>query len=77
MERMRRLAGISKIFSDLNLNGDAPVRVQPKLGEWQPLRVPVTAEKKKARFTVTVATISVAVALFWLGDMFYKMLMGG
>ena len=74
---MRRLlSGVGHIFSDLNLNGDTPVRVQPKLGEWSPLRVPTTAQKKRARLTVTFATLSVTVALFLLGDFFYKTLMG-
>lgn len=74
---MRRfVAGIGHVFSDLNLNGDTPVRVQPKLGEWSPLRVPTTAQKKRARLTVMFATASATVALFFLGDFFYKTLMG-
>lgn len=74
---MRRIAeGIRHIFSDLNLNGDTPVRVQPNLGEWSPLRVPTTAQKKRARFTVSFAAVGAAVALFVLGDFFYKTLMG-
>lgn len=74
---MRRfVAGLRHIFSDLNLNGDTPVRVQPNLGEWAPVRVPTTAQKKRARYTVVFASVSVTVALFLLGDFFYKALMG-
>lgn len=65
-----------QLFSDLNLNGDAPVRVQPALGEWEPQRVPTTAQKKKARITVSIAFVAVTVALFYLGNFFYKILMG-
>lgn len=73
---MRRLAGIRQIFSDLNLNGEVPVRVQPRLGEWEPKRVPTTREKKRARLQVTIAFIVLVIALFYLGNMFYKILMG-
>lgn len=64
------------MFSDLNLNGAAPVRVQPQLGEWEPKRVPTTRQKKKARITVSIAFVATVVALFLLGDFFYKTLMG-
>ncbi len=65
-----------QLFSDLNLNGDSPVRVQPGIGEWGPVRVPSTAEKKMARITVTTVTISITVALWFLGRFFYRALMG-
>ncbi|MPM49257.1 hypothetical protein SDC9_95985 [bioreactor metagenome] len=64
------------IFSDLNLNSDIPVRVQPKVGEWGPQRVPTTKQKKRVRFTVTGIFSAVVVALFLLGNYFYKILMG-
>lgn len=65
-----------QIFSDLNLNGDTPVRVQPKLGEWGPARVPTTKQKKRVRLLVTVGFAAVVTALFLLGNYFYKILMG-
>lgn len=65
-----------RIFSDLNLNGDTPVRVQPRVGEWEPHRVPGTAEKKKARVKVAIAFALTVVALFLLGNFFYEVLMG-
>ena len=73
---MRRLEGLRQLFSDLNLNGDTPVRVQPQLGEWEPRRVPTTKQKKRVRFTVTGIFSAVVVALFLLGNYFYKILMG-
>ena len=67
---------LSVIFSDLNLNSDIPVRVQPKVGEWGPQRVPTTKQKKNARIMVTIAFVAITVALFYLGNFFYKALMG-
>ena len=67
---------LSVIFSDLNLNSDIPVRVQLKVGEWGPQRVPTTKQKKRVRFTVTGIFSAVVVALFLLGNYFYKILMG-
>lgn len=65
-----------QIFSDLNLNGDTPARVQPVIGEWGPQRLPSTSAKKRARFTVSLAFIAAAAALFWLGKFFFDILMG-
>ena len=73
---MRRLEGLRQLFSDLNLNGDTPVRVQPQLGEWEPRRVPTTKQKKNARIMVTIAFVADTGALFYLGNFFYKALMG-
>ena len=52
------------------------MRVQPKVGEWGPQRVPTTYQKKRVRFTVTGIFSAVVVALFLLGNYFYKILMG-
>lgn len=58
------------VFSDLKLDGDAPVRVQPSVGEWGPVEVVSTAAKKRGRilavccFVVALAVISIAV-FFW------------
>ncbi len=64
------------VSSDLNLSSDIPVRVQPVIGEWGPQRVPTTKQKKRARWTVTAAFSALVVALFLLGNFFYKILMG-
>lgn len=66
-----------RIFSDLNLNSDVPVRVQPRLGEWQPVRVPTTAQKKRVRITVLGAFAMTITGCFLLGNLFYRALMGG
>lgn len=73
---MTRLAGMRKIFSDLNLNGEVPVRVMPRLGEWQPVRVPTTKQKKMLRVKVGIAFAALVTALFVLGNYFYTILMG-
>lgn len=63
-------------FSNLDLNGDAPVRVQPKVGEWGPERVPTTQAKRRMRIWVVLAFTAAVVALCLLGWYFYKVLNG-
>lgn len=63
-----------RIFSDLNLNGQAPLRAQPKVGEWGPDRVISTRAKKWQRVLVPVVSLLLAIGLFFLGRMFYLML---
>ena len=46
-----------KIFSNLNLHGATPPRVQPALGEWGPLKVPSTKQKKRMRIWVSLALL--------------------
>ena len=41
-----------KIFSNLNLNGPTPPRVQPVLGEWGPENLPTTNQKRRMRIWV-------------------------
>ncbi|MEL4357924.1 MULTISPECIES: hypothetical protein [unclassified Luteococcus] len=63
-------------FSNLNLNGNAPARVQPKVGEWGPERVPTTQAKKRLRIWVSLAFIGAVAALCGLGWYFYKAMNG-
>lgn len=65
-----------KMLSDLNLNADTPVRVQPG-GVWGPARVPSPAQRKAVRRRVVGFFVSMTVALFALGYFFYRILMGG
>ncbi|HNV10812.1 MAG TPA: hypothetical protein PKN27_05725 [Propionibacteriaceae bacterium] len=65
-----------RVLSDLNLNGRTPPRVQPKVGEWGPHRVPTTAAKKRMRIWVTCAFIAALAALVGLGWYFYRILNG-
>lgn len=64
------------IFSDLNLSGHAPVRAQPKVGQWGPERVPTTRVKKWQRILVPIVAVALAVGLFFLGRMFYLTITG-
>lgn len=60
--------GVSlRIFSNLNLNGPTPVRVQPRLGELGPDGVPTTRSKKRMRIWVSLAMFGFALAIFLLG----------
>lgn len=65
-----------RIFSNLNLSGSAPLRAQPKLGEWGPQRVTSTRAKKWQRVLVPIVAVGIAVGVFFLGRMFYLMLTG-
>lgn len=61
-----------RIFSNLNLNGRSPARVQPKVGEWGPQLVPTTAAKMRMRIWASLALVLGIAALFGLGYYFYK-----
>lgn len=65
-----------RVFSDLNLDGQAPTRAQPGRGGWGAAGVPSTRWKKIQRTIVPVIVIGIAVALFFLGRMFYLLLTG-
>ena len=58
------------VFSDLKIDGDAPVRARPTVGEWGPVQVTPTAAKKRGRWLavlfIFVALIVLVVAgYFW------------
>ena len=63
--------------SNLNLNAGAPPRVQPRLGEWGPVNVPATRQKKKMRWWVSLAFVGVLLALFLYGWYILMMMRGG
>lgn len=76
LDVLARLVFVRKLFSDLNLNGSTPARVQPMIGEWGPQRVPSTSAKKRARIWVTLAVITLTVVVFVIGNYFFRALMG-
>jgi hypothetical protein len=65
-----------KIFSNLNLNGSTPPRVQPRIGEWGPARVPSTRQKKRMRIWVGLVLLGVMIAIFLLGWYVYHAMTG-
>lgn len=65
-----------RIFTNLNLNGNAPLRAQPNVGEWGPPQVPTTRWKKWQRVLVPIICVGLAVGVFFLGRMFFLMLTG-
>ena len=56
-----------RVFSNLNLNGSTPPRVQPRIGEWGPAKVPTTRAKKRMRIWVSMALFGAMLAIFLLG----------
>ena len=65
-----------KIFSNLNLNGPTPPRVQPVLGEWGPQNVPTTKQKRRMRIWVGLALLGGMLAIFLLGWYVYYVMTG-
>jgi hypothetical protein len=70
-KRFRRWA-----FSNLNLNGRTPPRVQPTIGEWGPQKVPTTKQKKRMRIYVSIALPAAMLACFLLGWYVYFLMTG-
>lgn len=69
---MGRYSGRVRIFTNLNLNGNTPARVQPKVGEWGPQRVPTTAAKKRMRIWVSLGFVAAVSLLVFVGYTFFK-----
>ncbi len=65
-----------RVFSNLNLNGPTPPRVQPKLGEWGPEQVQSTRQKKRMRIWVGLALLGAMIAIFLLGWYVYHAMTG-
>ena len=65
-----------RIFSNLNLNGAAPPRVQPTLGDWGPEQVPSTRAKRRMRIWVGLALLGAMLAIFLLGWYVYHLMTG-
>ena len=63
------------VFSNLNLNGRTPLRVQPKVGVWGPEGVPTTRAKKRMRIWVSLAFVAALTLICVLGYFFYKALL--
>ncbi len=70
------MAAVPKIFSNLNLNGATPPRVQPKIGEWGPDQVPSTKQKRRMRIWVGLALLGTMIAIFLLGWYVYHAMTG-
>jgi hypothetical protein len=67
---------VPRIFSNLNLNGAAPPRVQPALGDWGPEQVPSTRAKRRMRIWVGLALLGAMLAIFLLGWYVYHLMTG-
>jgi len=65
-----------KIFSNLNLHGATPPRVQPSVGEWGPVKVPSTKQKKRMRIWASLALVGGLIAIFLLGWYVYYLMTG-
>ncbi|MDR0436549.1 MAG: hypothetical protein LBH11_07365 [Propionibacteriaceae bacterium] len=64
------------VFSDLNLDGDVPVRARPDYGEWGPNAVDTTAQKKRHRVYAVIAFIVAVAVIVGAGYFWYRIVMG-
>lgn len=64
------------MFSNLNLNGGVPPRVQPRIGDWGPDLVPSTRSKRRMRIWVGLALLGGLLASFLLGWYVYYAMTG-
>lgn len=65
-----------RVFTDLSLDGQAPLRVQPGRGEWGPVDVPSTRRKRWVRILVPLVAVALATGVFFLGRFFALLLIG-
>ncbi len=65
-----------KVFTNLNLHGTTPPRVQPHLGDWGPEGVPTTKSKKRMRIWVGLALLGAMLAIFGVGWYIYYAMTG-
>ncbi|MDR1214070.1 MAG: hypothetical protein LBK54_08335 [Propionibacteriaceae bacterium] len=65
-----------RIWTDLSLHDRTPVRAQPEVGEWGPLRVVTTRAKRRWRWLTVIVALAAAAALFTVGRLIYSLLMG-
>ena len=70
------MGAVPRLFSNLNLHGDTPPRVRPTLGEWGPLQVPTTRQKRRMRIWVGLALLGTMIAVFLLGWYVYHAMTG-
>ena len=64
-----------RVFTDLDLNSNTPIRVQPGLGEWGPNEIMPTKRKKLTRWIWSGALILVVGTLFVFGHFVYGIIM--
>lgn len=61
-----------RVWSNLNLNGPVPARVRPSIGEWGPVGLPSTKQKKRGRwlapvfFSLAIAVVVLTGWFFWM-----------
>ncbi|MDR2619894.1 MAG: hypothetical protein LBC29_02020 [Propionibacteriaceae bacterium] len=64
------------VFSDLNLDGNTPVRARPAHGEWGPNAVDSTAVRKRHRVYAVIAFVVALAVIVGVGYFWYRVAMG-
>lgn len=60
--------------SNLDLNGQASPRVQPRIGEWGPVGAPTTGEKRLLRWRIVTYLVLVTAVIALFGYWVYSLL---
>ena len=60
--------------TNLNLNEGAPPRVMPRIGEWGPLEVPATRQKRRMRWWVSLIFVGALAAVVGYGYWIFTMI---
>ena len=61
-----------RIFTDLDLHEDVPLRARPRIGEWGAPRVPTTTGKRAFRVLVPILFLVVLSAVLTLGYFVFR-----
>jgi len=64
------------VFSDLKLDGEAPVRARPDVGEWGPVQAVSTASKKRGRLQVALVFVAALAVLLVAGYIWFIQIHG-
>lgn len=64
-----------RIFTNLSLHGNTPLRVQPGVGEWGPSSVQPTRRKRLTRWLWIAAFVAIVALLFLFGHHVYGLIM--
>jgi hypothetical protein len=63
-----------RVFTNLDLHEDVPVRARPRIGEWGPQGVPTTRSKKTSRVVVPILFLLAASAAVTLGYLVFRVI---
>jgi len=61
-----------RVFTDLDLHEDVPLRARPRIGEWGGAHIATTAGKKALRVVVPILFVIALAAVLTLGAIVFR-----